>query len=75
MVGRRDAYDAKVFRDDLAGRLKNRVQLSSDALAAYVDAVEGFGADVDYGQIVKTYSVVNLAKDAASRYSTALLTW
>jgi hypothetical protein len=30
-----------------------------------------FGADVDYGQIVKTYSVVNLNKDAASRYSPA----
>jgi hypothetical protein len=41
---------------DLSSRLKNRVQLSSDSLRAYVDAVElAFGADVDYGQIVKTY--------------------
>src|SRR6185436_20086647 len=36
------------------------------------DAVErGFGSEVDYGQISKTYSVTNLNKDAASRYSPA----
>jgi IS1 family transposase len=71
-VGKRDSYHAKAFMDDLAKRLKNRVQISSDALAAYEDAVErGFGSDVDYGQISKTYSVVNLNKDAASRYSPA----
>ena len=41
---------------DLSERLANRVQLSSDALAAYVDATErAFGADVDYGQEVKFY--------------------
>jgi hypothetical protein len=41
---------------DLSERLANRVQISSDALAAYVDAVErAFGADVDYGQEVKFY--------------------
>ncbi len=34
----------------------NRVQLSSDALSTYVDAVErAFGDDVDYGQLVKFY--------------------
>jgi IS1 family transposase len=55
-VGKRDAATANAFMRDLAGRLKNRVQLSSDGLRAYVDAVElAFGADVDYGQIVKTY--------------------
>ena len=36
------------------------------------EAVErGFGSEVDYGQIVKTYSVTNLDKAAASRYSPA----
>ncbi|HEY6188675.1 MAG TPA: IS1 family transposase [Pyrinomonadaceae bacterium] len=55
-VGKRDAATANAFIDDLASRLKNRVQISSDALAAYVEAIEGsFGADVDYGQIVKAY--------------------
>ena len=41
---------------DLSERLSNRVQISSDSLRSYVDAVErAFGADVDYGQIVKFY--------------------
>jgi IS1 family transposase len=72
VVGKRDAYHAKAFMSDLAGRLVNRVQLSSDALSAYEDAVErAFGSEVDYGHIVKTYAVTNLNKDAASRYSPA----
>jgi len=70
IVGKRDRYHAKTFMEDLAGRLTNRVQLSSDALAAYPDAVEcGFGSEVDYGQVVKTYSLSNLNKEAAARYS------
>lgn len=72
IVGKRDAYHAKAFISDLASRVTKRVQLSSDSLKAYADAVErGFGAEVDYGQISKTYSVTNLNKDAASRYSPA----
>lgn len=71
-VGKRDSYHAKAFMDDLAARVKNRVQLSSDGLSAYVDAVErAFGTEVDYGQIVKTFSVTDLRKDAAVRYSPA----
>jgi IS1 family transposase len=71
-VGKRDAYHARAFMEDLAGRLSRRVQLSSDALSAYPEAVErGFGAEVDYAQLVKTYAVTNLNKDAASRYSPA----
>ncbi len=71
-VGKRDMYHAREFMEDLARRLSPRVQLSSDSLAAYPDAVErGFGAEVDYGQLVKTYAVTNLNKDAASRYSPA----
>jgi hypothetical protein len=52
--------------------IPDRIQLSSDGLDAYTDAMErGFGADVDYGQVVKTYGLVNLNKDPASRYSPA----
>lgn len=41
---------------DLSELLANRVQLSSDALSTYVDAVErAFGTEVDYGQEVKFY--------------------
>lgn len=55
-VGKRDAETGQAFIDDLAGRLTNRVQLSSDGLILYPEAVENsFGADVDYGQIVKFY--------------------
>lgn len=55
-VGARTAPVATAFMQDLAGRLTNRVQLSSDALTAYVNAIdEAFGSNVDYGQIVKSY--------------------
>jgi IS1 family transposase len=73
VVGKRDSYHAKAFMSDLAGRVKNRIQISSDALKTYEDAVErGFGSEVDYGQIVKTYSVTPInGKPAAIRYSPA----
>jgi IS1 family transposase len=55
-VGKRTLSHATDFICDLAGRLNSRIQLSSDGLAAYTEAVEvGFGADVDYGQTIKTY--------------------
>jgi IS1 family transposase len=55
-VGSRDLPTATAFITDLSERLANRVQLSSDALAAYVATTEqAFGADIDYGQIVKAY--------------------
>jgi IS1 family transposase len=75
IVGKRNAYHAKMFMDDLASRLAMRVQVSSDALAAYPDAFErSFGTGADYGQIVKTFSVTplgNAAAPAAVRYSPA----
>ena len=50
-------------------RVTNQIQISTDALSAYPDAVErAFGSEVAYAQVVKTYSVSNLNKDAASRY-------
>lgn len=55
-VGKRDLRTATAFLSDLSDRLANRVQLSSDALTAYVDATErAFGTEVDYGQVVKAY--------------------
>jgi IS1 family transposase len=56
-VGNRDTATANAFVADVASRLKNRTQISADALRAYVEAVEqAFGANVDFAQIVKTYS-------------------
>ncbi len=55
-IGKRDRATTIDFLADLSGRLTNRVQLSSDSMSAYVEAVElSFGASVDYGQVVKTY--------------------
>src|SRR5580692_2719710 len=53
-VGKRDSTDAYKFINDLAQRLASRIQLTSDGLKAYVEAVEGaFGADIDYAQLIK----------------------
>ena len=56
VVGKRDAATAQLFIDDLASRLANRVQISSDALRHYVNAIDrAFGGNVDYSRIVKSY--------------------
>lgn len=60
-VGKRDNYHTNAFLEDLAKRMKNRVQVSTDGLDSYPNAIErGFGCEVDYGQIVKTYAASNL---------------
>ena len=54
-VGRRDAISAKYFMEDVAKRLKNRIQLTTDGHRVYLDAVErAFGADIDFAQLIKT---------------------
>ncbi len=56
LVGRRDFPTAKAFMRDVAARLANRVQLSTDGHKAYLIAVEqAFGADIDYAMIQKLY--------------------
>lgn len=56
LVGERSFLDAYVFIDDLAGRLANRVQLTTDGLRAYLTAVDGvFGSDIDYAMLHKVY--------------------
>jgi len=55
-VGGRDADYANAFMQDVADRLANRVQMTTDGHKAYLEAVEGaFGADIDYSMLVKTY--------------------
>jgi IS1 family transposase len=74
LVGKRDAYHANSFMADLAARIIGRIQLTTDALHAYPDGVErAFGAEIDYAQLVKTYSVSHLGTfvQAATRYSPA----
>ena len=56
VIGPRDGESALAFMDDLAQRLEDRPQISTDGLKAYRDAVwESFGGDVDFAQIVKEY--------------------
>jgi IS1 family transposase len=55
-VGRRDAGTAYEFMNDLAARLANRVQLTTDGHRAYLQAVEdAFGSNVDYAMLIKLY--------------------
>src|SRR5437588_1628350 len=72
LIGQRDHYHATAFMEDLAGRLNNRIQLSSDAMSAYADAVErAFGAEIDYAQIVKEYA--SPVREEQRKYSPATL--
>jgi IS1 family transposase len=55
-VGSRDVQDAYIFISDLAKRLRNRVQLTTDGHRAYINAVrDAFGDDIDFAQLVKIY--------------------
>ncbi len=72
-VGSRDAECAMTFMDDLARRLENRVQLTSDGHKAYLDAVDGaFGGDIDYSMLVKIYGKMKI--EGPARYSPAVCT-
>lgn len=56
LVGRRDSECAKVFINDLASRLKNRIQLTTDGYKIYLEAVDNaFGGNIDYAMLVKVY--------------------
>lgn len=56
MLGQRDSRTAKAFVDDLASRLSNRVQVTTDGHRPYVEAIESaFGPEVDYSILQKLY--------------------
>lgn len=59
MVGERTADDADVFLRDLAGRMANRIQLSTDGHSMYESTVgPAFNQKVDWAQIIKSYTSV-----------------
>jgi IS1 family transposase len=70
LVGGRDSEYANEFMDDVASRLANRVQLTTDGHKAYLEAVDdAFAGEVDFAQLVKIYGA---APDSAKgRYSPA----
>lgn len=72
LVGGRDSDYAIALMDDLRSRLANRIQLTTDGHAAYLEAVEGaFGGDIDYAMLVKLYGE---SPEAEKRYSPARCT-
>jgi len=73
MIGNRDYETASIFIDDLASRLANRVQLTTDGHHAYINAVEdAFGSNIDYAMLIKLYGNENPFNE--KRYSPATCT-
>ena len=71
IVGNRDAETASIFMEDLASRFSHKIQLTTDGLKVYLEAVEGaFGVDIDYAMLVKMYGE-SLEQRAEKRYSPA----
>ena len=69
LAGRRDAGCATEFLQDVASRLANRVQLTTDGHKMYLTAVpDAFAEDIDYAQLVKIYGS---DPEGATRYSPA----
>ena len=69
MIGDRSANAAYEFMKDLAGRLANRVQLTTDGHSVYVNAVDAaFGSDIDYAMLIKIYGGT---RETEARYSPA----
>ena len=69
-IGNRGAGTAHAFMQDVASRISNRIQLTTDGHRVYAEAVEdAFGADIDYAMLVKIYGAAN--DNPESRYSPA----
>jgi IS1 family transposase len=69
-IGDRNTWAAQNFMHELAKRLKNRVQLTTDGHRVYLTAVEvAFGTEVDYAMLVKMYGNDDRGEEA--RYSPA----
>jgi IS1 family transposase len=70
LIGGRDADYANIFMHDLASRLANKIQLTSDGHGAYLQAVENaFGENIDYAQLIKMYGAS--PEQPEKRYSSA----
>jgi IS1 family transposase len=71
-TGKRDSANTHEFAHDLRERVLGAPEISTDGFLPYQNAIRSaFGNRVAHGQIVKTYSVTNLGKSAAVRYSPA----
>jgi IS1 family transposase len=69
-VGSRDEYSAGEFVRDIAPRLAGRVQLTTDGLKLYINAVgEAFAGEIDYAMLTKLYGASGSEKSPETRYS------
>jgi IS1 family transposase len=69
-LGQRDLATATDFVNDLAGRVKGKVQITTDALKTYLNVIEdAFGGDCDYAQLHKIYGAPT---ENDTRYSPAV---
>lgn len=70
MIGSRDGQSAYELMQDVAARLRNRVQLTTDGHKPYLEAVEAaFGMDIDYAMLQKIYGA---DPGSETRYSPAV---
>jgi IS1 family transposase len=68
-IGSRDIDNATIFMQDLASRMNNRLQLTTDGHKMYLDAVESvFGSNIDFSQLIKVYAA---SPEGEVRYSPA----
>ena len=69
MIGDRGADTAQAFMQDVASRISNRVQITTDGHRVYAEAVENaFGSEIDYAMLVKVYAEL----EGEKRYSPAI---
>ena len=69
-LGGRDSYTGLAFMQDVARRVSQRVQLTTDGHKVYLNAIENvFGIDIDYAMLVKVYG--RPSKEEQRRYSPA----
>lgn len=72
-LGAREVGDARIFMEDLAGRLTKRVQLTTDGAKMYLYAVkESFRGGIDYAQLIKVYGLD--PEESDRRYSPPVVT-
>jgi IS1 family transposase len=70
LVGERSPQCALAFMDDLASRLRQRIQITSDGFKPYREAVRvAFGNNVDFAQLIKEYG--KDPREPDTRYSPA----
>jgi IS1 family transposase len=57
LVGNRDVDTASIFMSDIAERVANRIQMTTDGLKVYWRAVDyAFGVDIDYAMLQKVFA-------------------